>query len=87
MPKKTPTKEKVKLVTPQMVVASHEAVVKESLKKHNLAQHLTVRFPNKSKPPLIGRLGAWLVNKAGGEITIAYRFSDTITSKASSKKE
>jgi len=80
-------KEQVKVVTPQMLVQSHEKLVAQSLQKHQLQQLLTVHFEGKSRPPLIGRLGVWLVNKAGGEIRIKYRFNDTITSKESPTKE
>jgi len=80
-------KEQVKVVTPQMLVQSHEQVVAKSLKQHQLTAFLSVHFEGKPRPPIIGRLGVWLVNKAGGEIRIKYRFNDTITSKESPTKE
>lgn len=80
------TQEKVKVVTPQMLVQSHEKNVKKSLEAHGLIPRLTVHFKG-DRTPLLGQLGVWLVNKAGGQIVIKYGFSDTITSETSPKKE
>ena len=84
---KKKTKEEVKVVTPQMLVRSHENTVKRSLKQHQLEQFLTVHFEGKPRPPIIGRIGVWLVNRAGGTIVTKYRFNDTLTSKESPTKE
>lgn len=80
-------KEKVKLVTPQMLIQSHEQTVAKSLKAHNLVSTLIVHFPNRKRTPLLAQLGVWLVNRAGGIIVTKYRFDDTITSKESPTKE
>lgn len=80
-------KETVKMITPQELVALHEKNVVESLKKYGLNQHMLVHFPKRAKPPLLGRIGAWLVNKSGGIIAIKYSFNnDTITSSSRRKK-
>lgn len=85
--KKQITKEKVKLITPQQLIGLHEQNVTKSLQAYGLTQHLTVHFPDKSKTPLIGRLGVWLVNKAGGIIATKYGFAnDTINSNSRPKK-
>ena len=86
-PNKKTTKEEVKVVTPQMLVRNHEKAVRRSLRQHQLEQFLTVHFAGKSRPPLIGRIGVWLVNKAGGRIVTKYRFNDTLNSKESPTKE
>ena len=68
--------------TPEDIIKNHEANVRASLVENGLMQVLVVHFPNRNKPPLMGRLGAWLVAKAGGIIATKYGFaSDTITSK------
>jgi len=72
----------MKKKTPEDIIKKHEANVRASLEEHGLMQVLVVHFPNRKKIPLFGKLGAWLVNKAGGIIATKYGFtSDTITSK------
>lgn len=61
-----------KITNPEDVVRSHEKEVLNSLQKHNLQQILVVNFPHKKKIPMLGRLGAWLVNISGGVISIKY---------------
>jgi len=80
-------KEQTKILTPQMLVRSHEQVVKKSLEKHGLIAGLGVRFPKRNGTPLMGRIGAWLVNKAGGTLAVTYRFNDTITSEPSPEEK
>lgn len=84
---KKPTKETIKVVTPQELVKSHEGNVAKSLLAHGLRQHLFVHFPNREKVPILGRFGVWLVNKKGGIISTKYEYvGDTINSKSRRKK-
>lgn len=78
--------EKVKVVTPQDLVQMHEQNVRKSLDALGLIQGLAVQFPKRKKTPLLGKFGAWLVNKVGGEIRIVYRFNGNINSDSSGKK-
>lgn len=72
----------MKKKTPEDIIKKHEANVRASLVEHGLVQVLVVHFPNRKKVPLMGRLGAWLVNKAGGIIVTKYGFTnDTLISK------
>ena len=61
-----------KPMTLQEVVQAHEQTVLDSLNERGLNMMMTVQFPGKGKVPLLGRLGVWLVNKAGGNIGIKY---------------
>jgi hypothetical protein len=85
MPKKT-TKETVRVITPQELVAAHEVEVGKSLQKHNLKPHLFVHFPNRKRTPFWGLVGVWLVNKAGGIIATKYQYlGGTINSNSRRK--
>jgi hypothetical protein len=75
-----------KQLTPEEIVQKHEATVQKSLEKTGLRQHLTVHFENRAKVPIIGKLGVWLVNKAGGKIVTKYSFNGKINSKVRQKK-
>jgi len=73
--------------TVQELVEIHLDTVRDSLDKLGLESRLIVRFPFKNKPPLLGRFGAWLVNRCGGIIDTRFvKVDGTITSKRSNKK-
>lgn len=40
--------------------------------KAGVARHFIIKFPRHPKPPMFGKLGAWLIAKSGGEIQIQY---------------
>ena len=63
------------------IIKKHEETVLKSLEKLGLQMFLTVNFDNRAKVPIIGRLGVWLVNKAGGRIATKYSFNGKINSK------
>jgi len=87
MATKNPTKETVRVVTPQDLVRGHEANVLKSLQVHKLNQSMFVDFPNRKRIPILGLLGVWLVNKTGGIIATKYRYvGDTINSNSRRKK-
>lgn len=87
MPKKITPQEKVRVITPQQLIGLHEANVAKSLETYRLKQRLLVHFPKRTKPPLLGRLGVFLVNMTGGIIATKYEFvGDTINSKSRRKK-
>lgn len=78
---------KIKVVTPQQVVRSHEKRVLRSLQEHRLTQKMFVHFPNRKRTPLLGQIGVWLVNKTGGIIATNYAFTgDTINNKSRQEK-
>lgn len=51
-----------------------ELLVKERAmyEKENVVRQFIITFPKRHKPPLFGKLGAWLIAKSGGEIQIQY---------------
>lgn len=88
MSEKPEQKEKVRVVTPQELVRSHEQNVLTSLRNHSLNQTSYVHFPNKKRIPLLGQLGVWLVNRTGGIIATKYTLAnDTINSNSRREKE
>jgi len=48
----------------------------ETLERFGLKMKMSVRFPG-GKTPLLGRLGIWLVNLAGGMIDAEFRNRDS----------
>lgn len=87
MENKQPKGEKVRVVTPQDLVRSHEKNVLASLQSHQLNQSSYVHFPNRKRIPLLGQLGVWLVNKTGGIIATKYSLAnDTINSNSRHEK-
>lgn len=87
MAKKTTPQENVRVITPQQLIQLHEANVVKSLESFGLKQHLFVHFSNRTSIPILGRLGVWLVNMAGGIIATKYEYvGGTINSKSRRKK-
>lgn len=69
-------------MTVEDAVREHEQHVAASLDKYGFKMLLVVNFPGKKKPPLLGQLGVWLVNRMGGNISIKYHIENgTINSK------
>ena len=76
-----------KQLTPREIVTRHEENVRASLQTCGLRQRLFVHFPKRTRLPLFGRIGVWLVNRTGGIIATKYEFTgDTINSKVRPKK-
>lgn len=89
MEKQETKEEKVRVVTPQQLVRSHEKNVLASLQTHQLNQTSYVHFPERKgkRAPLLGQLGVWLVNKTGGIIATKYSLvNDTINSNSRPEK-
>lgn len=47
----------------------HEAL----LKKHKLQSRVVISWPNKMKPPRLGKISMWLLNKTGAIVDTEFK--------------
>lgn len=72
MARKTTPKQKSFSDTLKGIIDTENA----AYEKIGVTRLFVVTFPNRHKPPLIGRLGVWLLQKAGGIIQTQYMKRD-----------
>lgn len=70
---------------PPEIIKYHEQNVLASLQKYGIKQQLIVHYKDK-KVPILGKFGAWLVNKTGGVIATKYSIDNAIINSNSRHK-
>lgn len=71
MQKRKPTQKEVELASKrfQKYQKENEAL----LKKHKLQSRVVISWPNKKKPPRIGKIAMWLLNKTGAIVDTEFK--------------